>query len=92
MDENVVWLNISVGDAHVMQVLQSTEKLSRDGFDLHLLESSVFVDHAAEVSTWHKLHNYVEIFLPVNMFNILNNIRLKHISSRLDRIFGSSHA
>lgn len=43
----------------------------------------MFVDQATEVSTGNILHNYIEILLPVDMLNVLNNVRLGRISTPL---------
>lgn len=92
VNKDIVGFDISVRDAHSMKVLQSTEKLAGDGFDLHFLKSSMFVDHATQITAWNILHDYIEILLPVNMFNVLNNIWLAHISSQLKSIHaGPSH-
>ncbi len=74
--EDVVGFNIAVGNAHSMQVFQSAEKLASHSLDVELGQVSMFVDHASKVTSRNKLHDNVQIVMPVNVLDVLDNIGL----------------
>jgi hypothetical protein len=76
VDQNVVGLNVAVSDAYPMQIFQSTEKLTANSLDVELGQVSMFIDHTSKITTGDKLHDDVQVVMPIDVLDVLDNIGL----------------
>ena len=76
VDQNVVRLNVAVSDAHPMQIFQSTEQLTPHSLDVELGQVSMFIDHASKITTGDELHDDVQVVMPIDVLDVLDDIRL----------------
>jgi len=77
-DENVVRLDIAVGDVHLVEIPQSVEQLLRDNLCVKLWQRPDLADELSQVASWDKFHDYDhEAFVPIQVLDIFHNIWLR---------------
>jgi hypothetical protein len=60
-------------------MLQGGKKLGCHGLDVRFRQKSMLADQAAKITSRNKLHDDIQVVLPVNMFDVLYDIRLERV-------------
>ncbi len=81
LDQDVIWLDITVGDTNSMKVLECIEHLVGENLCGQLWQWPAPINESGEASAWDVVHDDIKVIHPVDMLNESDNVVLGFVST-----------